>query len=168
MRASKVIDPLHEDEMGGLRPVITLAVETIVFTSIAMGLWIGSIPYTFSYHLFLIILSTGLIVGVFSLCYGLYRLHRVLTLIKNSEIQKYLLTFQEIKNKYISLQKIAKIDILMNKIDLIFDMLLSKHMHERVIKLKTWPFDYRMFLKLFGAAIGYIPAILRYLPLFKF
>jgi hypothetical protein len=133
------------------------SVDVAVLSSLATGLWIGSIPYAFKYNFILLILCLGLTLGTSVAGYVIYELHSMIDALRRRKIKEWFLTLQEAKHTY---EKASSLD---EKVDILIRLFLTEFYLMQADKLQIWPVNKRDMLKFLGALTDFLPVILQYL-----
>lgn len=161
IKTHNVINLTHEDRMGGLKKLTTLAIRVFVLSNITFGLWIGSlaIPHM-SDNLILTIFIAGLFIGATLLGLGVIKLHKTMVNIKEAELKEIISSVQKMEEEYQELLEKKKISWI-KTIDLQFAISLSNFKYRVAEDLNTWPFSFKMFLESLLSLLGLVPTILQ-------
>lgn len=153
----RLVDLYHEDMMGGLRGVSKLLTSVIVLSSVAIGLWVGSIPYAFKYGLILLILCLGLALGLFILGLIFYKLHSTLNLVRLEIVKENFSIFSEARKIYDTSLSTEE------RVNFIIKMLLAEFTLTQAYKLRVWPIDHKTVLETFNVLTIFLPITLQYI-----
>jgi len=153
----RMVNIYHEDGMGGLSYVGKLLINTVIFSSLATGLWIGSIPYAFKYTYILLILCLGLAIETLILLYAFYQLHSILNFIKRAKTMELFSIFKEAQ---LISDRVVPLKV---KVDFLLKLSLSEFALIQISRLRLWPISYRDILEIFGTLTSFLPIILQYL-----
>jgi hypothetical protein len=153
----EVVDIYHQDRMGGLGCISKLLVDIVLLSGLAVGLWIGSIPYAFEHHFLLLIFCLGLLMEIFAVGHVFYQVNLVLNRIKREKIQECFQIYREARCKY------EKSQSLKAKVDLLTKLSFAGLDLTEVNKLRLLPINYKDMLEFLGVLAGFLPIILQYL-----
>jgi len=157
LRSYRMVDLYREDRMGGFSYICKLSINLAIFSSLAAGLWIGSIPYAFKHTYILLILCLGLTIETLILLYAFYQLHSVLNFIKRVKTMEF---FSILKEAQLISEGVVPLEV---KVDLLLKLSLSEFALTQIDRLRLWPISYRDVLELFGILTSFLPIILQYL-----
>jgi len=152
-----MVNLFHEDGMGGLSCISKLSINLAILSSLAAGLWIGSIPYAFKHTYILLILCLGLTMEISILLYVFYRLHSVLSFMKRVKTMEFFSIFKEVQ---LISEKVVPLEV---KVDLLLKLSLSEFALIQIDRLRLWPISYKYILEILGTLTSFIPIILQYL-----
>ncbi len=143
--------------MGGLGILSRLFTDVVVLLSVAIGLWIGSIPYAFKHMVIMLMLFSGLVFAFFMLVYLFYQLHLIMEIVRSERMRESLSILREVQATYdrsLSLE---------TRIDLLMRLLSAELVLMQAYRMRSWPVNYRIFLESLSTLMSFLPTFLQYI-----